>query len=244
MKKLLLIRCGAPVFLVIFTVVLCRLFPNAQTAPGAGVYLWLPPFYDNYRSEVITMSEEEKFWLPADTSQLKRSYIQSSGNRYDDFSATLIVAGSDRRSLHRPEVCMVGQGWTIENSEVVSLQISSPKKAELEVMDLWLKKDIQDGEGNKTVLRAHYVYWWVGQTVSTPHSSRRILYSALNNVFKNQNDRWAYPSVMCYVDPRREDGRSFARKIAFDFIREAAPQFQKSFGNQRPPGALELKKVQ
>ena len=51
-------------------------------------------------------------------------------------------------------------------------------------------------------------------------------------MFRNLNDRWGYPSIMVPVDPRlgSEEGVAEARKRAFDFISEFAPQFQKSLG--------------
>lgn len=44
------------------------------------------------------------------SSVLMRNYI---GDRHWPLSLTIVYAGATRRSLHFPEVCLVGQGWEI-----------------------------------------------------------------------------------------------------------------------------------
>lgn len=152
-------------------------------------------------------------------------------------SATLILAGSDPRSLHRPEVCMPAQGWQITKREVVSIETTG---GPLEVMDLhllryWQKANGEfflDEKGEKISQRAHYVYWLVGRDESTPYYWEMKLRGVLNNMFKNVNDRWGYPSVMVWVDENKpgDEGEIEARTRIVDFIKEVAPQYQKSLG--------------
>ena len=99
-------------------------------------------------------------------------------------------------------------------------------------MDLHLTRQIEAEDGRTHKIRAHYVYWWVGRDVSTPHSWQRLLLSAANNIFKNVNDRWAYPSVMVTVIGDGPEADAAARERAFEFIRKVAPTFQKSLGAQ------------
>ena len=49
--------------------------------------------------------------------------------------------------------------------------------------------------------------------------------SSLDNVFKNVNNRWGYPSVMVLIDEYEEGGRDAARQRAFRFIEEYAHIF-------------------
>jgi hypothetical protein len=214
------------------TVVLCNLFPNAATTPESGIVLWLPDEIIGCHSEVRELSDEEKRILPPDTTKLSKSYIETSLpeniGRYRSLSVTLILAGADKRSLHKPEICLAAQGWTITKSEPVKLKTTG---GELEVMHLSLSRQVQSDREKPVFQRAHYVYWWVARHESTAFSNKRLLISAYNNIFKNLNDRWGYPSIMVLADERYGDeGNEESIQRAYAFIKEYAPSFQKSLG--------------
>ena len=92
--------------------------------------------YRGYNGEKGYMGEQEKKWLPSDTTYLKMTYKEKGLNEalasYRALHATLIVAGSDSRSLHRPQVCLTAQGWAIAQKEVVALQTTG---GELSIMN-------------------------------------------------------------------------------------------------------------
>lgn len=214
------------------TVVLCKVFPNAATSPESGLVMWLPDEIPGCRSVERELSREEKEILPPDTTKLSKSYIEKylpdNVARYRALSATLILAGADKRSLHKPEICLPAQGWTITRREPVKLMTTG---GELEVMHLYLRRQVQSDNGEVAFQRAHYVYWWVARHESTAFSNKRLIISTYNNIFKNLNDRWGYPSVMVMTDERYgEEGHEEAIQRAYAFIKEYAPTFQKSLG--------------
>lgn len=243
-------RTGVFIAMALATVVACEFFSDSKTNPVAGVVVWLPDEVFGYEVETGIMGEEEKRWLPADTTFLKRVYTedwlpeQEAGFRA--LSATLIVAGSDSRSLHRPQVCLTAQHWTIEKGEVVKLETSG---GPLEVMDFHLVMAVrnEDGSarrdlnGDPLQRRAHYVYWWVGPDASTASYEERVWLEVWNSILKGRKERWACPSVMVWVDERKEEGE--ARGRAFDFIRKYAPEFQKSLGAKDREDAVKLKSI-
>lgn len=243
-------RTGIFVAMAVLTVVACKLFSDSKTNPVAGVVVWLPDELFSYDVETGVMGEEEKHWLPLDTTFLKRVYTEDWLPRQEAnfraLSATLIVAGSDSRSLHRPQVCLTAQHWTIEKREVVKLETSG---GPLEVMDFHLVRTVRNADGSARLdeggdplfLRAHYVYWWIGPDASTPSDEERVWFEVWNSILKGRKERWAYPSVMVYVDERK--GPEEARKRAFDFIEKYAPSFQKSLGAEWQEGARPLKNV-
>src|SRR5277367_4749270 len=49
-------------------------------------------------------------YLPKDTSYAERIYIAPDGSQT---SGTIILMGADRTSIHKPDYCLPGQGWTI-----------------------------------------------------------------------------------------------------------------------------------
>lgn len=242
------------VLMAVATVGLCAVFPNAATNPESGLVIWLPAEYNGLEGTKEEMSEQEVQWLPKDTTQLKMVYRDPYAPEgllgiYRSLSATLILAGSDPRSLHRPEVCMPAQGWEITQREVVPIETEG---GTLEVMDLhllryWQKENGEyylDDKGEKISQRAHYVYWLVGRDDSTPNYWEMKLRGVMNNMFKNVNDRWGYPSVMVWVDERKgEAGEVEARARIVDFISEVAPKYQKSLGAKERKDAVPLKSL-
>lgn len=226
----------------------CFLFSNAKTNPVAGVIGWLPSERWGFRVVSGEMGVLEKRWLPGDTTYLKNEYIEDFREereaQFRALHATLIVAGSDSRSLHRPEVCLRGQHWTITKREVVRIPTEG---GALDVMDFHLEQYMTDAEnrpmldenGNRVKLRAHYVYWWIGPDASTPSDEKRVWLELWNSIRKGRKERWAYPSVQVLVDDRY--GREEAQKRAYEFIAEWAPGFQKSLGAEERPDAVPLK---
>lgn len=234
-------QIGVFLLLAVLTCIACSLFPNASTDPETGLIMWLPNETQDYVGENVSVSPQEAATLPKDTRYLKMSYrnrfsIEVQRPFWDGLAVTLILAGTDRRSLHEPEICLGAQGWEIEKSVPSSFVTSG---GELEVMDLFLGRWlIQDGEyakdinGDKIRLHAHYVYWWVSKEGSTAFTDKRIMQTVLDNFLRNKNSRWGYPSVFAYVDPNYtvEEGRDLARAKIFTFLRDVAPKFQKSLG--------------
>ena len=97
--------------LMLATLALCRVFPNAATDPQTGMWLRLPESIPGYESRRMEPEKMELKWLPPDTGILKRYYTPTiSESDYEGIFVTLILSGNDPRSLHKPEVCLDGQG--------------------------------------------------------------------------------------------------------------------------------------
>ena len=236
-------RSGVLLVLVGITVGLCNLFPNAAASSEAGMVMKLPGQFGvpGYVGIKLAASEEEKKWLPEDTGLLKMLYaprtvttLEEAFTHPDSMTATLILSGNDRRSLHRPKVCLDAQGWDIWKKEPVTLEIEGQQ---MEVMDYWLRKKEPQQDGTIKESRAHYIYWWVGTDTSTSSDFKRILITVLDNMFRNVNNRWGYPSVMVNVDMEKvstpaelEVAEKTARERGLVFVRNHAPLFQKSLG--------------
>lgn len=249
----LIVRTAIFAGMAVITLVCCILFSNPTTNPAAGVVVWLPEEISGCTGKRGEMGPMEKKWLPADTTYRKMTYLEKWQPEhianYRALNATLIVAGSDSRSLHRPQVCLRAQGWAIKNQKVVRLETTG---GPLEVMDYHLVRFIQgedrapvlDENGNKIVQRAHYVYWWIGPDHTTASDEEKVWMSVWNSILKGENERWAYPSVMMLVDERKgDDGVAECRERIFEFIKEYAPTFQKSLGADDRKGATPLIKI-
>ncbi len=217
------------------TMLLCQFSPQPKGGDDIGIVADLPMVAGSFVGESEPPSEKERALLPADTIIVKREYRtpgRALENR-DLAHASLVIAGNDSRSIHRPEVCLDGQGWTITDSRVHEVKLLSGEV--LRVRDLAIGREVLLSDGSKLPLRAHYVYWFVGADVSTPSNLERQLISFRDSVLRNVNHRWAYPSVMARVtdnltpqqsgERRRDDEETV--KMLLSLIRSLAPRLQK-----------------
>ena len=223
---IILVLCAA-------TALLCHTSTAARGGDDSGVLTELPSVAGTFvNREEIKASQAELDLLPKDTTLIKRLYRDAAAN--DNAHVSLVLAGQDTRAIHKPEVCLPGQGWTITSSTVHPVAMKNGTT--LQVRDLALQKLDQRTEGQKRLIKAHYVYWFVGKGVSTTSDVERQWLSFKDSVFNGVNHRWAYPSVMAFVtqgmDPRqsvqRERNDTQTVGMLLDLVRTLAPKFQKS----------------
>ncbi|MCB1275851.1 exosortase-associated EpsI family protein [Prosthecobacter sp.] len=225
---ILLALCG-------MTMLLCQFSPQPKGGDEIGIRADLPMVAGSFVGESEAPSEKELALLPGDTIIVKREYRTPGRplDKRDLAHASLVIAGNDSRSIHRPEVCLDGQGWTITDSRVREIKLLSGEL--LHVRDLAIEREVLLNDGSKLPLRAHYVYWFVGADVSTPSNLERQLISLRDSVLRNVNHRWAYPSVMARVTDNLTPQQSGERsrndedtvKMILSLIRSLAPHLQK-----------------
>ncbi len=214
----------------------CRVSPESRLGDDCGVLMKLPEAAADFIGRPGLISEDEKKKLPEDTEMTRVEYSTAGRplSERDAAVVSVVLAGSQRRSIHRPEVCLTGQGWTMLDARTAAIEIAPGKQ--LQVRDLLVEKPVALKDGTRRNLRAHYVYWFVGADVATPSNFDRMWLSTWDSVLRNVNHRWAYPSVMAYVTEDFDPKESGERKRTADetfavierLIREIAPKFQKS----------------
>jgi hypothetical protein len=231
------IKALLPMLLAIAAVLACRLSPPLQQEEASGVIMRLPSGILRYLGDAGTMSAEERQLLPGDT-EIVRSHYRSASygpGTQDQIEVTLVLAGAERRSIHRPEVCLTGQGWTLLDSKVIPIEITPGRI--LRVRDLFIEKNIPMQDGSTRPLRAHYVYWFVGTDVTTPSHFERIWLTTWDSVTRNINHRWAYPSVMALVTDnfsaeeigQRQRDSDQTLELITQLIQALVPKFQTDF---------------
>ncbi len=112
--------------------------PAKKSEPG--VVMELPGSLTGLWGSDQPVSESEKVILPADTEFAKKIYSDGLGN---DIHCQIVLAGAEKRSIHRPEVCLPAQGWTIKSGEVVPVKLADGKT--LEVMKLTVVRPVAGG---------------------------------------------------------------------------------------------------
>ncbi len=202
----------------------------------------LPPALPDFVSEARDPDPVEKKLLPADTEFAKAIYYSRAPDpaSRDVIHCEVVLSGAERRSIHRPEVCLQGQGWTLMESSTRSLPMGGGR--ELLVRDLYIQKEIALRDGTRRPLRAHYFYWFVGQDVTTSSHVERIWLTLRDNITRGVNHRWAYATALALVTDNfspqeigeRPRGNEATIALLGKFIRDLAPRFQKSFMDNPP----------
>jgi EpsI family protein len=144
--------------------------------------------------ELKGLSEDERQVLGADTEGARRLYTDKAG---DEVFCSIILAGREVASIHRPELCLPGQGWKIENEYTEPIHTAAAAGGELKVMRMNTTHAVNSPAGRAMPVRYVFVYWFVGKGRVTPYHWRRILWTSMDRVLHNTNHRWAY--VLIYA---------------------------------------------
>ena len=196
----------------------------------------LPEEILGLNSTPLPVTLEELDWLPKDTTYGRRRY--ESGDQFW-FDLSIVLMGTDRTSIHKPQICLTGQGWQIDRAELLSLSITRPHPYELPLMKLTASKKAPGGNGWQLTKRAIFVYWFVCDGRLTAKHSERMWWMATDLLNKGVLDRWAYVSFYSVCDPGQEE-ETFRRMR--EVIAASVPEFQLTSGTTTkarsgfPPG--------
>jgi EpsI family protein len=205
---------------------LCLLLPTPNTAPKAGVIMDLPESIGGFSGKIIPATPGEIATLPSDTQIVRREYLNPAGDR---IMASIVLSGGEKRSIHRPEVCLPAQGWSMRGGKVEQVPLADGR--DLKVMDLSLTRDVEIGPGDRRKLYADYFYWFVGNGVTTPHHWNRVFLTSFDRITKNINHRWAYVIVMSIVtEGFVPNGKNEAQTVEMlkQFTGQIAPTFMRT----------------
>ncbi len=164
--------------------------------------------------KMSTMSFIEAQQLPADTMMIKKRYEDRLGRQ---LMVAIVLSGRERASIHRPEVCLVGQGRELVESRVFSVPVED-RGSPLDVMMLELHRPARAG-GPFGEENMYYAYWFAGKNRETPHHVMRMIYMASDRIFHNVAHRWAYISVSGMRRPNSNEHEV----LVSEFIRELYP---------------------
>jgi len=220
--------------LAIVLVGICQISFETKAADEAGVNMVLPERMLGMRGEDQEVSEGERVILPKDTEFAKRSYADSFGNV---INCQIVLSGSDSRSIHRPEVCLPGQGWSQRSSERIQIELESGEVLQVTLLDLVRQVEVAPNELRP--LPMLFAYWFVGKDYTTPDNIDRILRTNMDLLFYNKMHRWAYLIVSAPVLRGFTTGGKDREQTLEDIksaIREMVPVIHKS---EMPPVNVE-----
>jgi len=197
--------------------------PGIIGAPVPGsltMKLDLPENVLDFTSTNISESEIELNYFPKDTSYARRLYQLPDGFAA---TATIILMGADRTSIHKPDYCLPGQGWDIHTKKIVNLAIAGPMPYKLPVSEWVVSNTFQTPDGQRKQVSGVYVFWFVADGEETPSHYQFMRWLALDLLRKAVWQRWAYVSYFSVCEPGQEDA-TFARMEKL--IAASVPGFQ------------------
>lgn len=222
MNTRLFVRCGIFLALAVIVYFLCRQNPDAKLFMESGVNLNLPDYVGPFSGKAAEVSESEKVILPSDTQFAKMLYTGLGG---EQINCQVVLSGGEKRSIHRPETCLPGQGWTKKTSQVIPVKLDDGRT--LSVMKLVISRPVEVQPGVRKELTSLFIYWFVGKDITTPYHWYRILHTDWDRVVHGVSHRWAYvivsaPVLEGFVPGGKNEEQTL--ESLKKFIGEIAPQ--------------------
>lgn len=204
--------------------------PGVKTRPIAGsknLEVMLPEQVLDYTSKWMPQAEIVTNVLPKDTSFGQRLY-RTPITPDKDFvvQASVVLMGSDRASLHKPDFCLEGAGWRIDHQATArtTIPIDKPHQYDLPVNKMLVTREVEEN-GQKYTVRGVYVYWYVtdGLLSGDPVGFGRMWPMAKTLLTTGVLQRWAYVTYFAYGPPGAEE-EVYARMKKL--IAASVPEFQ------------------
>jgi exosortase len=170
------------------------------------------------RSEVTAIEREV---LPRDTGYSRKIYVSIADPSKQTF-LSIVLSGRDRTSIHRPELCLVGQGWTINGSFSHQFSASTASK-EFPATVLRVAKEVSTPNG-RVVIPQLVAYYFVGGDAIVATNWERVTQDAWNRVVHGRADRWAY----VLIQTSALDGEQMALQRIQKILDGTLPVFQRA----------------
>lgn len=206
--------------------------PGVKTRPIPGshnVEVVLPEQVLDFTSEWITQNEIVTNTLPKDTCYGQRRYLSADKNF--SVTANVVLMGEDRTSMHKPQFCLTGAGWTINSTEVTTIPITQPVPYELPVIKLKLSGTFTQ-DGSPVQAGGVYVYWYVADNAMSadPEGKKQMWSMARTLLTTGVLERWAYITFFTPCPPGQEEATYERMK---PLIAAAVPEFQLVHGQPK-----------
>jgi hypothetical protein len=217
--------------LVLATIAACFFIEPPAKMSEPGVWMHWPDQVLGYTGQEIKLksSDPERVLLPSDTEIAKELYTNQDG---DHIAAEIVLSGVEHRSIHRPEICLKGQGWTLHSGQVVRIPLELGRRS-LEVTVLDITQPLQTPQGKVIQQEALYAYFFVSKDAETAKHFDRIAITNLDLLLHNKSHRWAYVIAMAGVNGGRT--REQTLDIIKRFFQQTAPSILRSESPNGPP---------
>lgn len=185
---------------------------GVRLAPDGRDPVELPAFLGtDWIGRAAEVTAVEREILPPDTGYSRKIYVPLADPAHAVFFS-IVLSGRDRTSIHRPELCLVGQGWTIEQSDLH--RFASPGAmggAGFSATVLHVRRELATPRG-PVVVPQLVSYWFVSSDGVAATHWQRFAADAWNRLRHLRADRWAY--VLLQTDASDGEAAALARMQA------------------------------
>jgi hypothetical protein len=196
------------VLLTVLTLLACRLFHDVDTKTEPGVIMNLPDNIGDYLGFDSDITESERVILPKDTEFAKKRY---NGFDLPEITTEIVLSGAQRQSIHRPQVCLVGQGWTIQKEETIPITLADGRVQKVRKLTLVRTQD-------SVQIVGYFIYWFIGKDKTTDDHLERIFLTSWDRIVHRVNHRWAYVIVDAILPPEPKVTAGERQKVLSDLI--------------------------
>jgi len=207
----LLVATGAAVAVIVSS--------TSHRIGTAGVKMQLPDSVGDALGFDDNLDSEHRL-LPADTEFAKKDYLSTSPT---PVICEIVLTGVERSSIHRAEVCLLGQGWTILSGEEVTIPLTTGLGQKARLLRL---SRVRDGRR----FFGYFIYWYVGADRTTDDTFSRIFLTSWDQLTRGVNHRWAYVTVNSELTPDQsgsEEAKQALVSRLIQFAAEIIPVIQK-----------------
>jgi hypothetical protein len=213
-------RCFILVLLAGITLLACGLFHDVEAKTEPGVIMNLPDSIGNYLGFETDVTESEHLILPRDTEFAKKRY---DGFDLPEITTEIVLSGAQRQSIHRPQVCLTGQGWAIQQEETIPIALADGREQKVRKLTL-----VRTQDGVQIV--GYFIYWFIGKDKTTDDHIERIFLTSWDRIVHRVNHRWAYVIVSAILPAQPTLTAPERQKVLsglVSFTGELIPQIQR-----------------
>lgn len=199
--------------------------PHSNKSTPAGIATSLPTEIGDWKGEDAEITTREREILAKDTQFARKTYTSKAGEK---IFVSIIMSGDDMTSsIHRPERCLVAQGWSVQGSESRTIAFEEGKK--LEMTRLHNVHPIELPDKSQFLLHNLDYYWFVGSERMTPSHLMRTGIDLRDRILRGQAQRWAYVTIAANVPIRGRTQEQTAESTE-RFIQELVPKLTRPDG--------------
>jgi EpsI family protein len=202
------------------------LLPRSTKSTPAGIALMLPSNVGPWMGEEAEVTQREREVLAKDTQFARKIYTGPEG---DKIFVSIVMSGDDMTSsIHRPERCLLAQGWIVQNSERRDVPLANGKSVDTTKLHNVHPIDMPDK--SRALLHNVDYYWFVGAERMTSSHLIRNGIDVRDRILRGQAQRWAYVTIAANVPLRGRTEEQTAR-ITEEFIQQLAPKLTRPDGS-------------